>query len=50
MFQKVVPINRERHAGKKIKQATGFGFASNFHLAYVTIHEFARASAMTRSG
>ena len=46
MFQKVVPINRERHASKKIKQATGFGFASGFHLAYVTIHEFARAAAI----
>ena len=46
MFQKVVPINRERHSGKKIKQATGFGFASGFHLAYVTIHEFARAAAI----
>ncbi|MFZ9627106.1 MAG: SapC family protein, partial [Burkholderiaceae bacterium] len=46
MFQKVVPINRERHASKKIKQASGFGFASGFHLAYVTIHEFARAAAI----
>jgi len=46
MFKQVVPINQQRHANKKIKEVTGFGFSSNFHIAYVTTHEFVRASAI----
>ena len=46
MFQKVVPVNKERHAKKKIKETTGFGFASQFHIAYVTMQEFARAASI----
>lgn len=46
MFKQVVPINQERHAGKKIKEVTGFDFSSKFHIAYVTTHEFVRASAI----
>lgn len=46
MFKQVVPINQERHAGKKIKQVDGFAFSSNFHIAYVTTHEFVRAAAI----
>ena len=46
MFEKVVPVNRERHARSKIREITGFGFASNFHIAYLTMHEFARAAAV----
>jgi len=46
MFEKVVPVNRERHAKTKIREITGFGFAANFHIAYLTMHEFARAAAV----
>jgi hypothetical protein len=46
MFEKVVPINRERHAGKRVREITNFGFASKFHIAYVTMHEFSRAAAV----
>jgi hypothetical protein len=46
MFEQVVPLNRERHAKKKIREINGFKFASQFHIAYVTMHEFARASAV----
>ena len=46
MFQQVVPVNKERHATKKIKDITSFGFASKFHIAYLTMHEFARASSI----
>jgi hypothetical protein len=46
MFKQVVPINPQRHGTKKIKEVTGFGFSSNFHIAYVTTHEFVRASAI----
>lgn len=45
MFEQMVPINKERHAGKKVRASEDFRFASKFHLAYVTIHEFARAAA-----
>ncbi|WP_043115996.1 SapC family protein, partial [Pseudacidovorax intermedius] len=46
MFEKVVPVNKERHAQTRIKEITGFSFASKFHIAYVTMHEFARAAAI----
>ncbi len=46
MFQKVVPVNKERHASKKVKEITGFEFASKFHIAYVTMQEFARAASI----
>ncbi|MCG2593559.1 SapC family protein [Ramlibacter sp. XY19] len=46
MFQKVVPVNKGRHAGKKVKEVKGFDFAAGFHLAYVTMHEFARAASI----
>ena len=46
MFQKVVPVNKERHASKKIKEVSGFAFASSFHIAYVTMQEFARAASI----
>ena len=46
MFSQLVPVNTERHAGKKIKQIEGFAFASQFHIASVMVHEFARASAL----
>jgi hypothetical protein len=46
VFQKVVPVNKERHASKKIKEVSGFAFASKFHIAYVTMQEFARAASI----
>lgn len=45
MFEKLVPVNKVRHAHKRIKQMQGFGFAANFHIASVMVHEFARAAA-----
>lgn len=46
MYEKVVPINRERHAGTRVKDITSFAFASSFHVAYVTLHEFSRAAGV----
>jgi hypothetical protein len=46
MFERVVPVNKERHAGKKVRASNDFRFASKFHVAYVTVHEFARAAAI----
>lgn len=46
MFKQLVPVNKARHAGKKIKQVDGFGFASQFHIASVMAHEFVRAAAI----
>ena len=46
VFQQVVPVNKDRHAGKKIKEITDFHFASKFHIAYLTMHEFARAASI----
>ena len=45
MFEKLVPVNKIRHAHKRIKQIQRFGFAANFHIASVMVHEFARAAA-----
>lgn len=46
MFQQVVAVNKDRHSGKKIKDITDFNFASKFHIAYMTMHEFARAASI----
>lgn len=46
MFEQVVPVNKDRHAEKKIRTSNNFNFASGFHVAYVTVHEFARAAAI----
>jgi hypothetical protein len=46
MYEKLAPVNKARHAATKIKQVEGFGFASQFHIASVMVHEFARASAI----
>lgn len=46
MFQQLVPVNKARHADMKIRQIEGYGFASQFHIASVMVHEFARASAI----
>ena len=46
MLKNVVPVNVQRHAHKKIRQIEGYGFASQFHVAYVTAHEFSRAAAI----
>jgi len=45
MFQNVVPINKERHAAIRIKDLTDFSFAAQFHIAYVTMHEFMRGAS-----
>lgn len=46
MFQNVVPITKDRHQGKKIKQGGSFEFAGQSHLASVPIHEFPRAASV----
>lgn len=45
MFERVVPVNKQRHAGKKVNSSGDFHFASRFHLAYVTVQEFVRAAS-----
>jgi hypothetical protein len=45
VYKNLVPVNKARHEGKKIKQVQGFEFASNFHIASIMVHEFARASS-----
>ena len=46
MFERVVPVNKDRHGSKKVRASNDFRFASKFHVAYVTVHEFARAAAI----
>lgn len=46
MFKFLVPVNKARHEGKKIKQVEGFGFAADFHIASIMVHEFARAASL----
>jgi hypothetical protein len=45
MFEKVVPLNKERHAKTKVRLSSDFRFASKFHLAYLTMAEFVRAAS-----
>ena len=44
MFQKVVPVNNQIHANKRVKDIAGFGFASHTHIAYLTLQEFTRSA------
>ncbi len=44
MFEKVVPVNKDLHSQKKVKEITSFAFAAKFHVAYVTLQEFTRAA------
>lgn len=46
MFKNIIPLNKDRHAKTRIKEITDFGFVSQLHIAYVTLHEFARAAAI----
>ncbi len=46
MYKNLVPINKARHVGKKIRQVQGFDFAANFHIASIMAHEFARAASI----
>lgn len=45
MFEQVVPLALERHRHKKVRQTVRFDFAADFHIAYVTVQEFARAAS-----
>ena len=45
MFEQIVPVSLERHRHKKVRNTTQFDYAAGFHIAYVTVHEFARAAA-----
>lgn len=45
MFEQIVPVLLDRHRHKRVRNTTQFDFASRFHIAYVTLHEFARAGA-----
>lgn len=45
MFQRIVPVNKDRHAGKKILPVSDFRFAAKHHIAYLTLHEFVRAAS-----
>ncbi len=46
MFKKLVPVNRERHGAMAIEAIDGFGFAKDFHLASLMVHEFTRAASV----
>lgn len=46
MFRQLVPVNRERHAKKRVKNLESFSFAKDFHVASVMAHEFVRAAAI----
>ena len=46
MFQKVVPVNSQAHANKRVKEISSFEFASKFHIAYLTMQEFTRAASI----
>jgi hypothetical protein len=45
MFEQIVPVLLDRHRHKRVRNTTQFDFAARFHIAYVTLHEFARAGA-----
>lgn len=46
MFQQLVPVSKDKHAKKKVRQIDSFDFSSRFHMASVMAHEIARASSI----
>ena len=46
MYTSLVPVNKTRHANKKVRQVQGFDFAKDFHIASIMAHEFARAASI----
>ncbi len=46
MFTNLVPVNKERHAGKRIKPIEDYKFASQSFIASVMVHEFVRSAAI----
>lgn len=46
MYQRLVPISKDKHAAKKVKRIDSFDFAAKFQLASVMAHEFTRAGAI----
>jgi len=45
MFKEMVPVNKDRHGKKKVLPVKNFKFTEKINMAYVTMHEFARASS-----
>jgi len=45
LFKKIVPLNAERHANKRIRRAQSFAFAAGETLCPLTAQEFPRAAA-----
>ncbi|MBF0185569.1 MAG: SapC family protein [Magnetococcales bacterium] len=45
MYQKLVPVNVQRHAAIRVKEINRYHFAARSHLVNITIHEFARVAA-----
>lgn len=45
MFQKIQPVNQERHGNLKVKSVQTYDFARGIHLATIMIHEFFRAAS-----
>lgn len=46
MFNQLVPVNRDRHAQKRVKQIDNYKFAQPFHIVSIMAHEFVRAAAI----
>lgn len=46
VFQKMVPVNKDIHAHKKILEVSSFEFAWQLHIAYVTLQEFTRCASI----
>ncbi|NBT84860.1 MAG: peptidase [Betaproteobacteria bacterium] len=44
MFKQLVPLNAERHAGKRILDRNDFSFSSSVHMVSIMVHEFAKAA------
>jgi len=46
MFKNIVPVNKDAHENKKLREINSFSFASEFNLATVMVHEFSRAASV----
>lgn len=44
MYKQLVPLNAERHAGKRVLDRNDFSFSSSVHMVSIMVQEFAKAA------
>lgn len=46
MFKSIVPISKELHGSKKVRELSDFNFASQLNVASIMVHEFSKTASI----